>query len=898
MKETLENLEEMAEERTTQLDTAYNSLKESEGRLAEAQKMAHIGNWVWDIATDKEYWSDELHRIFKRDPQEAAPSYNKYLNYVHLDDRDYVGNAFKGTINGKPYEIDHRIILANGEERTVHIRAEVVFNDKNIPIQTKGIVQDITEHKKAEEKIQNLANIVESSNDAIVTKSLDSIITSWNKGTEAVYGYSAEEMIGKSASILAPPNLADESAKLVELTKQGKKVQHYKTIRLRKDGKLIDVSLNLSPAFDIYGKLTGVSIISRDITESKIAEEKLRESEEKYRNIVETANEGILIIDDEAIVTYANKKMAEMLGYSLEEGIGRPIWNFISEEYKAIVKLNLEKRRRGINENYELKLIHKDGSSLWVLINAKSLFDKDGKFIGSMNMLTDITKRKEAETKLRETLDNLESSVKERTAELERAYKSLKESEKGLAEAQKMAHIRNWDWNIVTNEIYCSDEVYRIFGFNPQEISATYDTFLSYVHPDDLSHINYASIQDSFGRPISIDFRIILATGEERTVHAQTEVIFAEENNPVRIKGIIKDITERKKAEKALELSEERYRIITEQTGQLVYDYDVEEDAADWAGDIRELTGFTPDEFRSTSLGFWLSRIHPEDQNILLEKYSKSLVSGETYRMEYRFRKKNGEYIYFEDNGIFLRDRKGNSNRVLGVVKDITERKKAEIFVANIETARKKEIHHRIKNNLQVISSLLDLQAEKFRDRVCVEDSEVLKAFRESQDRVTSIALIHEELHEGKGTDALNFSPYLERLVKNLFQTYRLGNASTSLNIELEENIFFDMDIAVPLGIIINELVSNSLKYAFPGKDKGLIQIKLCREKEGRNGTNFILTVSDNGIGIPESFNSENSSSLGLQLVMILVDQLGGELELKRDSGTEFVIRFSVAERQ
>ena len=191
------------------------------------------------------------------------------------------------------------------------------------------------------------------------------------------------------------------------------------------------------------------------------------------------------------------------------------------------------------------------------------------------------------------------------------------------------------------------------------------------------------------------------------------------------------------------------------------------------------------------------------------------------YRIEYRFRKKNEEYIYFEDNGICLRDAKGNVNRILGVIKDITERKQAERFLANIETARKKEIHHRIKNNLQVISSLLDLQAEKFRDRGCVEDSEVLKAFRESQDRVMSIALIHEELHEGRGTDTLNFSLYLERLVKNLFQTYRLGNADTSLNIDLEENIFFDMDIAVPLGIIINELVSNSLKYAFPEEIKG-----------------------------------------------------------------------------
>jgi two-component sensor histidine kinase len=150
----------------------------------------------------------------------------------------------------------------------------------------------------------------------------------------------------------------------------------------------------------------------------------------------------------------------------------------------------------------------------------------------------------------------------------------------------------------------------------------------------------------------------------------------------------------------------------------------------------------------------------------------------------------------------------------------------------------------------------------------------------------------------------------IKRLVKNLFQTYRLGNSDTRLNIDLEEDIFFDMDTAVPLGIIINELVSNSLKYAFPGKDKGIIQIKLCKEESGEctnnipenekvgcENTNFILTVSDNGVGIPEGFNSESSASLGLQLVSILADQLGGKLELKRDSGTGFIIRFTVAEK-
>jgi PAS domain S-box-containing protein len=133
------------------------------------------------------------------------------------------------------------------------------------------------------------------------------------------------------------------------------------------------------------------------MTAIKKSEEQIVRSEEKYRNIVETANEGILIINDEAVVTYANKKLTNMLGYCLEEGIGKPIWGFISEEGKYIVKVNIEKGRQGINGNYELKLISKDGSPLWILISTKALFDKDGKFLGSLNMLTDINERKKTE---------------------------------------------------------------------------------------------------------------------------------------------------------------------------------------------------------------------------------------------------------------------------------------------------------------------------------------------------------------------------------------------------------------------------------------------------------------------------------------------------------------------
>ena len=395
----------------------------------------------------------------------------------------------------------------------------------------------------------------------------------------------------------------------------------------------------------------------------------------------------------------------------------------------------------------------------------------------------------QAQQDLTEAYQNAEEKVKARTYELEKAYNSLKENERRLSEAQKIAHIGYWDWDILNDKLYWSEEMYRIFGLAPQGFGATYNTFLNYVHPDDRDFVDNAVKKALTGAHYAVDFRVLTpAEGEERIVFGQGKVLFNNKNDPVLMRGTMQDITEKRQAEKA-----------------------------------------------------------------------------------------------------FL----------------------------NSVAARKKEIHHRIKNNLQVISSLLDLQAEKFSNKEYLDNPEVFEAFKESQDRVASIALIHEELHEGEGNDTLNFSLYLQRLIKNLFQTYRFGNSDISLNTDLQEDIFFDMDTAVPLGIIVNELVSNSLKYAFPGKNKGEIQIRLYREEtehaenpednkiesinkefKSTGKSRYTLVVSDNGIGIPESISLENSDTLGIQLVTILVDQLDGKLELVRTSGTEFTIKFTVPEKE
>jgi PAS domain S-box-containing protein len=371
------------------------------------------------------------------------------------------------------------------------------------------------------------------------------------------------------------------------------------------------------------------------------------------------------------------------------------------------------------------------------------------------------------------------------------------------------------------------------------------------------------------------------------------------------------DITERKQAEEALKKasntleekveertkelenayrslkeSEEKYRNIVETANEGIAVIDSDGKLIYVNRKYAEMLGYSEEEIYGKH-----AEDTVEDVNLFRGVFKKRRLGiSESY--EIKLVRKDGSTLWVHINAKSLLDDKGKFKGSLSMLTDITEQKETEESLSNFESARQKEIHHRIKNNLQVISSLLDLQSDKFNNKECIRDSEVIEAFRESKDRVISMALIHEELHRGGELDTLNFSHYIEELADNLLLTYRLGSEGISLYTDIEKDIFFDMDVAVPLGIIVNELVSNSLKHAFVDCYKREIKIKLHREESCE--TTFILSVSDNGVGIPEDINIEDLDSLGLQLVTTLVDQLDGELELKRDNGTEFIIRFTV----
>jgi len=772
-----------------------------------------------------------------------------------------------------------------------------------------SIFRDITERKRAEEELsKNVATLVKSQEIAHLGSWSINFDTGKFEASDEdyrIYGLEpgTEAIMDMIWTMIHPDDL-ERYREYVESVQQEGRLGSIDYRIVHPDDSvhyLHVVTYSIIRAHD--GKVKIASGITQDITERKKAEEMLQTTMQRLHIILSNMHGAILLVSERGRIEFVNdnfcqyfnlnEQPADLVGITASEMI-KKISRSYSDPNWAVVRINeiVERGELVIGEEIVMtggRTCIRDFIPLFI----------GGKLYGRLWYHIDITERKKAEKALKKAHDTLEEKVKERTAELEKAYESLKESEGSLAEAQKMAHIGNWKWDIRTNEMYCSDEVYRIFGLKPQ-LGITFDAYFNYIHPDDRDLIIDSVKEILKGKPYSIDNRIITANREERIIHSNAEIIFDENNIPVYAKGIVQDVTESRQAEKALQENEARFRNLFETMPSGVVIYDVIDEGRDFIFKDINPAGERIDQVRKENIiGKSLYELFPNVSEMRLDEvFRRVWLTGKPEFFPVTLYKDERIALWVTNHIYRL-----PSGELVAVFDDITERKKAEESLARIEIARKQEIHHRIKNNLQVISSLLDLQAEQFRNRECIKDSEVLEAFRESQHRVISMALIHEELYKGGEFETLNLAPYIKELTQNLFQTYSLGNSDIRLNIDLAENTFFDMDIAVPLGMIVNELVSNSLKYAFIGRDKGEIRIRLVREEslqlknQDCESTIFILTVSDNGVGIAENIKIKNLDTLGMQLVTSLVNQLDGEFGLKRDNGTEFIIRFTVKER-
>ena len=333
------------------------------------------------------------------------------------------------------------------------------------------------------------------------------------------------------------------------------------------------------------------------------------------------------------------------------------------------------------------------------------------------------------------------------------------------------------------------------------------------------------------------------------------------------------NITDRKIAEEKLKASEEKYRKLAESAHAVLWEYNILEDRWTYVSpQVTEMLGYSPEEW--TDIYFWEDHIHPDDQKWAVQYCNESTQRGESHTFEYRFLKKDGNVAWIRD--VVSVDMKDNIPvKLRGFMIDITERKRLE------ELKKKelllKEVHHRVKNNLQVISSLLNLQSRNF------SDENVKAAFTDSQNRVKSMSLAHEKLYQSSDLSTIEMSDYIKNLAGYLYQVYKI-NKDINLIIEADSE-YFNVDTAVPLGLILNELITNSLKHAFVNGKGGQILIKFIN-----NNGKYVLEVSDDGTGFNQDIESHRS--LGLKIVHMLADQLNATVSIDASKGTRTVINF------
>jgi len=596
----------------------------------------------------------------------------------------------------------------------------------------------------------------------------------------------------------------------------------------------------------------------------------------RYQNLIENLPVGVLIINNERI-DYANPYALKLLGIDESQLSKLVPERFLHPAYSNEFNLLVNGIKSGNQPGFiELKIKKVDGTAILDVEASGGLLDD-----GSVQLLIhDISTRKLL------AREQLRAQIAEETnLQLQREIIERSKAEKDLRQAQEYARsiidssldmivATDIDYNI--NEFNTAAEA--TFGYAREEIIGKP---LSMLFSDEQE---MAKVVERITDDGSVANEIInkKKDGTFFISFLSASVIKNEKGEIVGAMGVSRDITAVKKAEEELRLSEERHRAIYDQAyigisriakmGRFLL---VNERLCD-------MLGYTADELYKKT--FYELGVQEEVEESLVDW--DQLLSGKikNFSREQTYVRKDGELLSANVTVSLVRDSNDSPNYFVAVFEDITERKEYERQLQESIKEKEvliKEVHHRVKNNMQVISSILNLQSSY------IDDETALGILRESQDRIKSMSFVHESLYQSKTLSEVNFSEYIQNIARNLFHSYGRREGGLSLDFDLEE-VHLNLDTSIPCGLIINEVVSNSLKYAFHGREKGVIRIEFSKLSDGK----LKLIVSDDGIGLPDNFDIENAESLGLQLVTTLVTQVSGELKIDTSNGTRFTIVF------
>lgn len=648
--------------------------------------------------------------------------------------------------------------------------------------------------------------------------------------------------------------------------------------------------------------------------QNKRAEEAMGQSEARSKALLESASQGVVVANSDGEIVQINASALEMFGYGLDELLGQPVEMLVPDSVRDIHAVqrnsyfaNPVSRPMGLG--LELAGRRKDGTCFPMEISLSSIVT-DGDTL-ALAFVADISERKQAEEAQRRWAE--ENSV---MAEIGRTVSSsldIDEVYNRLGhEIRKLIPFDRTTISMFDQEGESVSQTWvlgtEVPGRRPGDVIPLAGTFAEKVmrgrSPVMLEADNEPDLRQRFPGLLP-NFRagmrsflaapliyrdevigVLQLRSKERGVYSQRHLDLAERVGN-QIAGSVANsqlFAERKEAEAALRESEERFRQMAENMREAFFLVDHKNYRVLYVNRAFEELWCRSRESLYEDPSIWLEAIHPEDLELVNEALEKQLTTGE-FDEEFRIILPDGSTRWIHDSAVPIKDELGQISRLVGIAEDVTERKQAEERIkASLEEKEilLKEINHRVKNNLQIVSSLLDLQS---RD---IQDGQVQEMLKESQARIRAMALIHEKLYQSEDLARIDFGEYLQSLTSELRRSHGLNTQHIELKLDAGHT-FLGVDTAIPCGLIVNEMVSNSYKHAFPSGSGGEISIALRLEDQV-----YSLVVRDNGVGFPEDFDIRRSNTLGLKLVNALVDQLGGTIELHRNGGAEINITFPV----
>jgi len=581
------------------------------------------------------------------------------------------------------------------------------------------------------------------------------------------------------------------------------------------------------------------------------------EAEQDFSDVVINSVPGAFyLINLDGHMVRWNSITERLSGYSADEIRTMSPEQFFAPEECDRIRHALQRVFSAGSATTECTMVTKGGRRMPFLLSGRRIMLHGAPFLIGLGV--DIGERKKMEDALRRS---------------EQRYRSLIEDIHEIVFSTDEA-------GVVT---YISPSVEAMIGFRPVEVVGRH--FAEFVSPEDLPRLQTEFRDLAEGRAEPSEYRVTSKGGDTHWVRSSSRPRYTD-GRFVGITGIMTDVHARKVAEGRFHESQERLDLAVGGADLGTWDWDIPTGRVTHNARWAEMLGFSPDELES-HFSTWEKLVHPDDKERVLQQLQDH-IEGKTplYEAELRLRAKDGGWRWTLDRGkVVRRDASGAPLRMSGTQLDITERREAENMLRESLQEKElllREIHHRVKNNLQVISSLFNLQTQT------ITDPKVVAALKESHNRVRSMALVHHMMYQASDFAAVDLVDYVHTLTRSLYRSHSVDPEAVLLSVDIA-NVRLGIDTAIPCGLIINELVSNALRHAYPDGRRGTLSVTLVHNSDGTH----TLTVRDDGIGLPTDLIFPPVATLGLALVETLSRQLEGTLSIDRTGGTAISVRFA-----